>query len=255
MNFEVMASSHSTRQTLPLLALTALLSPSNADIGLSSSCVGQEDGGTWLKMMADTENATYPAVRQMCSNEMMVINVNEDPNVKEYFSSFQSWHYALSGPINMDFSNWEEWWLPSRQFLNDDIGGSEDSESYFQFAISPDCSSCDLDNNIANNNYSLFNGDSSGERTAYYMTGTLFGCLAKHKALKDCRWDYDSYTCGYCTMKESTSDLDYHVMFPEDDDWSDWIEYYQNQTDAGFSHLQMSLCGVWPTSSFSDDVP
>merc|ERR550539_1057893 len=88
----------------------------------------------------------------------------------------------------MDYANWEQWWLPSAQYIDHGIGGHAGSFEFFQFAISPDCNTCDLDNNIENNVYSLFNDDTSGQRTAYYMTGTLFGCLAKHKALKDCRW-------------------------------------------------------------------
>ena len=46
-------------------------------------------------------------------------------------------------------------------------------EEYWQFAISPDCNSCDLDNNNENNAYRVFNDDASFERTAYYMTGTV----------------------------------------------------------------------------------
>merc|ERR1719242_962247 len=78
---------------------------------------------------------------------MMVIDVNEDPNVEDYFSSFTSWHYAVSGPEMMDHRNWESWWLPSAEWLPNGIGGDEESEEYFQFAISPDCSTCELTNN------------------------------------------------------------------------------------------------------------
>ncbi len=85
--------------------------------------------------------------------------------------------------------------------------------------------------------------------------GTLFGCLAKHKAMKDCRWDYDSYTCGYCTEDASDSDLGYTVVFPEDDDWTYWTNKTANQGFTTWLDLQMSLCGVSPTASYSDMVP
>merc|ERR1719242_2296283 len=187
---------------------------------------------------------------------MMVIDVNEDPNVEDYFSSFTSWHYAVSGPEMMDHSNWESWWLPSAEWLPNGIGGDEDSEEYFQFAISPDCSTCELTNNLEDNVYSLFNDDVSGERTSYYMTGTIFGCLAKHKALKDCRWDYDMMTCGYCTSDDTQSDLGFAVAFPDDDNWDNYIDDYLDLGDnATFVDLQMSLCGVKPTASWSDMVP
>ena len=59
-----------------------------------SSCIGEDDGYQWLKMIDDDD---YPAVYQKCDNEYMVIDLYEDPNVQNYFSSFTSWHYALSG--------------------------------------------------------------------------------------------------------------------------------------------------------------
>lgn len=134
---------------------------------LPSSCVGQQDGYRWLKLLDGDE---YPAVHQLCSNGMMVIDVNEDPNVKAYFSSFVDWHYALSGTDIMDTANWEEWWLPSAQFL-DSVDG--ENEEYFRFAIAPDCGSCDTANNLENNEYALWNDDEYGDRTAYYMNGKM----------------------------------------------------------------------------------
>merc|ERR1719242_2037733 len=145
--------------------------------------------------------------------------------------------------------------LPSASYIDEGVGGSEDAEEYFQFAISPDCSTCDLDSNIVNNPYALFNDDTSSERTAYYMTGTIFGCLATQKAQKDCRWDYDTYTCGVCTMDESESDLGYTTVFPGDERWDYWNDKYSGNADATWMDLQLSLCGVKPTSSFSNMVP
>ena len=74
--------------------------------------------------------------------------------------------------------------------------------------------------------------------------------------MKDCRWDYDTYTCGFCTYDDSASDLGYNVVFPDDDDWDDWGQKYDDLgDDASWQDLQMSLCGVQPTSSFTDMVP
>ena len=158
---------------LTLLHSSAFLTFVHSTVYLPNSCLDQDDGSQWLKLMADDTNTTYPAIRQICHNEYMVIDVNEDPNVKEYFSSFTSWHYAISGPEIMDSANWEEWWLPSAQQLDAGIGGNVNSEQYFEFAISPDCSTCDATNNIEDNSYSIFNEDTEGDRTAYYMTGNV----------------------------------------------------------------------------------
>ena len=97
------------------------------------------------------------------------------------------------GAGNGNLFNWEHWWLPSGQFLH----SSEDDE-YFTFIISPDCSSCELTQNTQDNYLSDLNTDSYGNRTAYYMTGPMFGCLSVEKAKKDCMWDTDTYECSLC---------------------------------------------------------
>merc|ERR1719410_1550269 len=79
-----------------------------------SSCVGQADGYQWLKPL---DGEQYPIIHQKCDNEFMIIDLNEDPNVEDYFSSYTTWHYALGGSDSMDGANWEEWWLPNKQFL------------------------------------------------------------------------------------------------------------------------------------------
>ena len=61
---------------------------------LPSSCLGVDDGYQWMKMLDGDE---YPAVHQKCSNEYMVIDLNEDSNVVDYFSSYTIWHHALGG--------------------------------------------------------------------------------------------------------------------------------------------------------------
>ena len=57
-------------------------------------------------------------------------------------------------------------------------------------------------------------------------------------------------------MEDSAMDLGYNVLFPDDDDFSYWTERYQNLGEnATWEDLQMSLCGVWPTASYTDMVP
>ena len=63
-------------------------------VSFPSSCIGQPDGYQWLKML---EGDDYKPVHQLCSSDYVVINVDEDSNVESYFTSFVSWHYALSG--------------------------------------------------------------------------------------------------------------------------------------------------------------
>lgn len=131
---------------------------------------------------------------------------------------------AFVGPALSDSANWEHWWLPAAQFL-DDLSDNEPEEEfleeieddllsehveegeiddilngvskvldtehpdedvlelemmnkeYFRFVLSPDCSTCSgTVFDVVNNRYSLSNDDQYGDRTAYYMTGALFGC-------------------------------------------------------------------------------
>merc|ERR1719361_1169924 len=84
-------------------------------VSLPSSCVGADDGYQWMKLLEGDE---YPAVHQLCDNEYMVLDINEDSNIVDYFSSYTKWHHSLGGPLQMDNGNWEEWWLPNSRFLN-----------------------------------------------------------------------------------------------------------------------------------------
>ena len=99
---------------------------------------------------------------------------------------------------------WEEWWLPNAQFL--DTQSDNDTE-YFSYIISPDCSSCDVLQNTEDNYLSTWNTDDYGDRTAYHMTGTIFGCLSTLKANKDCMWDTDTYECPACAFTQSDQGL------------------------------------------------
>ena len=143
-------------------------------IHLPASCIGADDGYQWMKMLDGDE---YPAVHQLCNNEYMVIDVNEDPNVIDYFSSFTPWHYALSGPTIMDQGNWEQWWLPSAHLI-ESVQNDAENEEYYSFTISPECSSCGRANNFERNIYSPWNDDEYGDRNGYYMNG--MSSLATH---------------------------------------------------------------------------
>ena len=63
-------------------------------VTLPASCVGADDGYQWMKMLDGDE---YPAVHQLCDNEYMVIDINEDSNIIDYFASYAVWHSALGG--------------------------------------------------------------------------------------------------------------------------------------------------------------
>ena len=63
-------------------------------VTLPASCVGADDGYQWMKMLDGDE---YPAVHQLCDNEYMVIDINEDSNILDYFSSYTTWHHSLGG--------------------------------------------------------------------------------------------------------------------------------------------------------------
>ena len=83
-----------------------LLAISHSEVHLPSTCIDQEDGLHWLKLM---ENDDFPVIRQQCDNDYMIIDVNEDPNVAGYFSSYTTWHYALSGkPLLFLYTN-DQW--------------------------------------------------------------------------------------------------------------------------------------------------
>merc|ERR1719458_564201 len=93
------------------------ISPNIAHVQeLPSSCVGAESGTyQWMKLLDGDE---YPAVHQLCDNDYVVLDINEDSNIIDYFSSYTTWHHSIGGPEQMDMSYWEEWFLPNRMFLD-----------------------------------------------------------------------------------------------------------------------------------------
>ncbi len=110
--------------------------------------------------------------------------------------------FPCLGPKSSDSVKWERWWLPNTQYLGSPR--AEESKDYFSYIISPDCSTCDVANNNEKNYLSSFNTDDFGDRTAYHMTGTIFGCVTSLKGNKDCVWNYQTYECSVCSR--STSD-------------------------------------------------
>lgn len=145
----------------------------------------------------------------------------------------------------MDTANWEKWWTPNHKFnANKKVTNRANNESaindeYFTYTISPDCSSCSVSNNDQGNDLSFFNTDDFGNRTGYYMTGTMFGCLTTHKALKDCSWDYDTYECVMCSLYGSDEDLGYHIVHHHDDDEEHLQDECAADDEFGWTFLQV----------------
>lgn len=148
-----------------------------------------------------------------------------------------------------DHSNWENWWVPNT--ITGDQG--EVSSNYWKYVISPDCSSCALENNDELNKMSLMNTDEYGDRTAYTMTAEMFGCVSFTKGLRDCDWNYETYECKFCTTMDSDSDLGYHHVFPGGPEEDTYEELY-NEADVKFRVLVEGLCGVFPQASYTTDV-
>jgi len=303
-----------------LLFASGLLSVGRAYVDFPSSCVGQENGYQWVKPL---EGDDFPPIYQKCDKEYMIIDLAMDPNVAQYFTSLEPWHYAISGPSRGDAVNWEKWWLPNARFLaNNDIptgawtededsaehtrgdewdgeeedpmdwidwslpegvqaddadaaaGDADDAEGaegsaaghtrgdhwdgderrrlgetrhrslaqYFAYALSPDCASCDATVfDTVQHQHSTLNDDAYGDRTAYFMTGPMFGCGAEAEYMAGCQMDYDSYHCPKCTTEAEDGDLGFKE--------TDFPELYSAHS------LSLGSCGVTPMASYSDDVP
>ena len=148
----------------------------------------------------------------------------------------------------MDMSNWEQWWLPNAEFLSNPI-----DDEFYSYIISPDCSSCDVANNMENNEWRDWNDDSVDTtfRTAYHMTSTLFGCQGKTKPMKDLRWDYDSYECPFGGRRlggqyVEDGDLQYSVVLKSENEtrWNTLMDLASTPSVA-----VKGLCGVFPYST------
>jgi len=169
----------------------------SATTELANSCIGKEDGSYWLKLMEDDDSKNYPSVFAKCSNEYTILDYSYDNNLKEYFSSWNYWHYAIAGPNNGDTVNWEEWYLPS--------------DANTKYLVSPDCNTCDEEKN-----FQLYE-----TKTTYWMTGNLFSCWWNIKGFPVCDLDWDTYTCYYCGEKYFTGNVD-----PTPIDESSPADYY-----------------------------
>lgn len=95
----VLSSTHlptlqSTMTFLFLITILSFCSLTTGYVDFPSSCLGEENGYKWIKPL---EGDDYPPIYQKCDKEYMIIDLNLDDNVQQYFSSMDSWHYALSG--------------------------------------------------------------------------------------------------------------------------------------------------------------
>merc|ERR1711878_171934 len=79
------------------------ISTANDTIDIPTSCIGLKDGIYQLKLLEGDE---YPLVSTKCSNEYMIIDINRDPQWKQYFTSFDQWHYQIGGPGKNDPVNY-----------------------------------------------------------------------------------------------------------------------------------------------------
>jgi len=131
----------------------------------------------------DNDN-NYPAIYVKCSNEYAILDYNYDNNLKEYFSTWNYWHYAIAGPINGDTVNWEAWYL-----------ANDDNTKYL---VSADCTTCDESSLLQR--YET--------KTTYWMTGNLFGCWWLVKGFLVCDLDWDTYSCYYCGSDYHLGDVD-----------------------------------------------
>ena len=126
------------------------------DVVLPSGCADLDDGEYQMKLM-DGDVEDFPVVTLQCSNGYTILDVSKDANLESYFDTFMKFHRAVAGPSNDVQPNWEGWYLA-------DDGSSE-------YVISPDCNTCNVDHARQ-----LYTTDNL-HKTAYMMTGTMFGCF------------------------------------------------------------------------------
>ena len=145
-------------QLLLLGTLVVLNSVCGEDVVFPSSCSGLSDGIYTLKLM-DGELEDAPLVQVRCSNEFIILDVSRDSDLKSYFDTFMKFHHSVAGPTNNVHTNWEGWYKPD--------------DGHTNYLISPDCNICE-----DNHKRQLFTDPTENTlKTAYMMTGTLFGCF------------------------------------------------------------------------------
>ena len=139
-----------------------------------SSCRDLDDGVYDLKLM-DGSLDESPIVSLQCNSGYTILDYSMDSGLSSYFHSFMKFHHSSAGPTNDYHVNWEGWYKP---------GVMDENSNYI---ISPDCHSCD-----ESHQRQLY-----GSKTAYMMTGTLFGCFWNKKGEHNFDQDFDSYQCYY----------------------------------------------------------
>jgi len=136
-------------------------------------------------------NRKLPIVRVKCSNGYIVLNLQEEPELRHYFTSFLKWQPFVSGPSNTHVINWEQWYLPNEetheQSDEDEQKEEDKTEQGTSYIISPDCSVCDEEH------YRQIHGTN----TVYMMTGTMFGCFWRFLGEHNFDEDLESQQCYF----------------------------------------------------------
>ena len=182
-----------------------------------SDCIGLSDGSYTFQFSSDG-----PLVNLDCSNEYVILNVNKDDKIKEYFTSFEKWHYAIGGPKKSDPVNWNQWFKPNN---NDNDG---------KFLISPQCDVCDKNNEI----------QVYDEKSSYWMTANM---LKLHWAggggAIECIMDPDTYECYDC----SACDIDDNDNYSQRNTGGICTPSVISKTASDYSVAE--ICGVAVESS------
>ena len=142
---------------------------------LSNNCVGKPDGEYWLQL--SDESSDYVPVHIECSNGFMIIDVSKDNSLVDYFSSFEDWHYQMSGPSTTNPVTWEEWFLP--------LQNNNESE----YLLSPDC-------NVCNDKLAIQIYD---KKSTYWMSGNLAKIYWAVFGFSECDMDAQTYLCQDCS--------------------------------------------------------
>jgi len=156
-----------------------------------------KNGYHYLKLLEDTADTEYPVVYALCSNGYVMIDHSIDENWSSYFSSWDKYHYAVSGPSRSDRSNWAEWFLPNAatiEFADDD---DREITNTGTFLVAPQCSAC-----VAEAEFQL-----NAESSAYYLGAPAFGCFNAVRGWPACDMDFESYSCKICEWDDEKTQI------------------------------------------------
>lgn len=120
-----------------------------------------------------------------CYNGYTIINLNEDQNIGQYFSSTHAYLESASGPDLNDHVSWEQWWLPSLNIMLDNNNEMKPNKTISWSVTETDCTKCLSENDLE-----------YGSQTAYYMTPDITSCNWPTKTL--CDFDLDTLECYKC---------------------------------------------------------